>query len=369
MSLAELSAPISRTLPRYTRAAILTEQQRPLALDTIELPEELSFGQVLVEVRYSGICGSQLGEIDGVKGPDRYLPHLLGHEGAGHVLAVGPGVRQVRRGDAVVLHWMKGRGIEAEPPQYRWHQRPLNAGWVTTFNRHAVVSENRLTPVPESLPLDQAALLGCAVTTGLGVVQNNAQLRAGESLAVFGAGGVGLNVIQGAALASAWPIIAVDLYDEKLALARRCGATHTINARNEDVRAAIVAAAPAAGLDVVIDNTGQPALIELGYELARPEGRVVLVGVPRQGANISIHSLPLHFGKRLTGSHGGEAQPSDDIPRFVRLIEAGRLVLEPLLTDRFALDEINEAIDRMRQGRVSGRCLIDMALGHGSGED
>jgi S-(hydroxymethyl)glutathione dehydrogenase / alcohol dehydrogenase len=346
--------------PRVTRAAILVAQRQPLVVDEIELPEELGYGQVLVEVRHSGVCGSQLGEIDGVKGEDPFLPHLLGHEGAGQVIAIGPGVKTVHAGERVVLHWMKGRGIEAEPPTYRWQGRRLNAGWVTTFNGYAVVSENRVTAVPETTDLEVAALLGCAVTTGLGVVKNNARLTAGESIAIFGAGGVGLNVVQGAALASAWPIIAVDLFDAKLQLASRLGATHTINARIADVRAEIGKIVGTAGVDVAVDNTGDPRVIEMAYELTARQGRTVLVGVPKAGGHIAIHSLPLHFGKSLAGSHGGESQPSRDIPRYLRLIDAGKLALDHLVTDRYGLDDINEAIAAMREGRVAGRCMIEL---------
>lgn len=346
--------------PRTTRAAILVAQRQPLVIDEIELPEELGYGQVLVEVLYSGVCGSQLGEIDGVKGEDKYLPHLLGHEGAGQVIAIGPGVKTVRPGERVVLHWMKGFGIEAEPPTYRWQGRRLNAGWVTTFNRHAVVSENRVTAVPANTDLEIAALMGCAVTTGLGVVKNNARLTAGESIAIFGAGGVGLNVVQGAALASAWPIIAVDLFDTKLQLAARLGATHTINAKTADVRDEIRKIVGTAGVDAAVDNTGDPRVIEMAYELTARQGRTVLVGVPKTGSNIAIHSLPLHFGKSLSGSHGGESQPEADIPRYLRLVDAGKLVLDQLVTNRFGLDDINKAISAMREGRIAGRCMIEL---------
>lgn len=347
-------------LPRTTRAAILVQQHQPLEIAVIDLPPALDIGQVLVKVHTSGICGSQLGEIDGAKGEDRFLPHLLGHEGAGTVLAVGPGVRQVKAGDRVVMHWRKGLGIESAPPVYSMSGKRVNAGWVTTFNEHAVVSENRLTAIPADSDLDVAALFGCAVTTGFGVVVNNARLTVGESALVFGAGGIGLSIVQAAALVSADPIIAVDLNDAKLELARKLGATHTINASRDDARQAIAAALGSTPLDVFIDNTGNPDIIQLGYELTQPQGRVVLVGVPSKGRNISIHSLPLHFGKSITGSHGGEAMPHVDIPRYHRLYRAGRLPLRELITDRFPLDQVNEAIAAMRRGAVRGRCLLTM---------
>jgi len=352
-------------LPRTARAAILVEQHRPLAIAEIELPAKLEAGQVLVKVHCSGICGSQLGEIDGAKGEDRYLPHLLGHEGSGTVLAIGAGVKHAKPGDKVVLHWRKGPGIEAEPARYTWDGRRVNAGWVTTFNTHAIVSENRLTPIPADSDLEVAALFGCAVTTGFGVVLNNARLGIGESIVVFGAGGVGLSIVQAAALVSAFPIVAVDLHDNKLSLARQLGATHLVNAEREDAGRAIAGAVGASGLDVFIDNTGNPDVIALGYKLTKPQGRVVLVGVPRQGRDVTLHSLPLHFGKRLSGSHGGEAQPERDIPRYHQLYRAGRLPLASLITDRFALDQVNEAIAAMRAGHITGRCLLKMEGGPG----
>jgi len=346
--------------PTSTQAAILVAQQQPLVVDTIELPAELGVGQVLVQLQVSGICGSQLGEIDGVKGPDRYLPHLMGHEGFATVLAIGPGVKQVQPGNSVVLHWRPGAGIQADPPKYKWRGEPLNAGWVTTFNRHAVVSENRCTKVPADTDPDAAALFGCAITTGFGVVENNAGLRMGEAVVVFGAGGIGLNIIQAAALLSASVIIAVDLFDSRLELARQLGATHTINSSRDDAEAAIKKALADQPLDVFIDNTGMPAVIEQGYRLTHGQGRVILVGVPRQGNNVSLHTLPLHFGKLLTGSQGGESRPSQDIPRYLRLHQQGRLQLDRFVSARYPLEEINTAIAAMRDGATAGRVMIDL---------
>jgi S-(hydroxymethyl)glutathione dehydrogenase/alcohol dehydrogenase len=346
------------SFPKTMKAAILVKQRQPLIVAEIELPQVLEIGQVLVKVHYSGICGSQLGEIDGAKGEDRFLPHLLGHEGSGTVIATGPGVSQVKAGDKVVLHWRKGPGIEAAPPKYRWDGKTVNAGWVTTFNEYAIVAENRVTPIPADSDMEVAALFGCAVTTGFGVVVNNAKLKIGESVVVFGAGGVGLNIVQAAAMVSAYPVIAVDLHDNRLELAKQMGATHLINSRTTDARQAILEIIGTAGLDAFIDNTGQPAIIEMGYGLVKPRGRVTLVGVPRKGNNINIYSLPLHFGKGLSGSHGGEAVPEVDIPRYQSLYGAGRLRLKELITERLPLAEINPAIARMRDGSLAGRCLI-----------
>lgn len=346
------------SFPKTMKAAILVEQRQPLVVAEIEMPQALEIGQVLVKVQYSGICGSQLGEIDGAKGEDKFLPHLLGHEGSGTVVATGPGVRQVKAGDKVVLHWRKGPGIEAVPPKYRWNGKTVNAGWVTTFNEYAIVAENRVTPIPTDSDMEVAALFGCAVTTGFGVVVNNAKLKIGESVVVFGAGGVGLNIVQAAAMVSAYPVIAVDLHDNRLELAKQMGATHLINSKTTDARQAILDIVGAAGLDAFIDNTGQPAIIEMGYGLVKPQGRVTLVGVPRKGNNINVYSLPLHFGKALSGSHGGEAVPEVDIPRYQALYNKKRIRLRELITATHELARVNEAIQSMRDGTLAGRCLI-----------
>jgi len=348
-------------IPKRMKAAILEQLNKPLVIDEVELPEKLEMGQVLVKVFYSGICGSQIGEIEGRKGPDQYLPHLLGHEASGEVMATGPGVRIVQPGDKVVMHWRKGNGLEGLPPVYKWKGKKLNAGSVTTFNEYAVVSENRVTPIPDDFPMDIAPLFGCAVTTGLGVVNNNAKLKIGDSIVVFGAGGVGLNVVQGAAMVTAYPIIAVDIYDNRLKLAGTMGATHLINSAKEDVREAVLAITGKSGADVVVDNTGNTDVINLGYELTAANGKTILVGVPAKGDKISIYSLPLHFEKRITGSHGGETNPSIDIPKYIRLYQNGQLKLNDLVTDRFGLDDINTAMNGMRNGKIAGRCLIEMA--------
>ena len=344
-------------MPKKMLAAVLVELKKPLEIVELDMPSALEAGQVLVKVHYSGICGSQLGEIDGAKGEDKFLPHLLGHEGSGTVVAVGPGVRYVKPDDKVVLHWRKGLGIDSATPSFQWAGRKVNSGWVTTFNEYAIVSESRVTAIPADSNLEVAALFGCAVTTGFGVVTNNAKVKIGESVVVFGAGGVGLNIVQASALVSAYPVIAVDLHDGKLDLAKTMGATHLINAKSIDARQAIRAICPD-GLDVFIDNTGQPSIIEMGYDLVKHQGRVTLVGVPKKGNNISIYSLPLHFGRQISGSHGGEAIPQEDIPRYHGLYRAGRIRLEELLTNRYSLQQINEAISAMRSGAASGRCLI-----------
>ena len=182
---------------KTTTAAILVESGSPLIIDEITLPSELGAGQVLVEVITSGICGAQINEIDAVKGPDKFLPHLLGHEGFARVLEIGPGVTTVLPDDFVIMHWRPCSGIQAKPALYEWQGKRLNAGWVTTFNNHGVVSENRVTKIlPGAHKKNLLPLLGCALTTALGVLENDAKVNFRDSILVFGSGGVGLALIK-----------------------------------------------------------------------------------------------------------------------------------------------------------------------------
>ncbi|MGB7542996.1 MAG: zinc-binding dehydrogenase [Burkholderiales bacterium] len=342
------------------KAAVLTELKAPLEIAELDFPESLSFGQVLVKVHFSGICGAQINEIEGAKGPDKFLPHLLGHEGSATVVETGAGVKAVKKGDRVVMHWRQTNGIQCETPAYSWNGRKVNAGWVTTFNNYAIVSENRLTKIPPDFDLRVAPLFGCAVTTAMGVVNNNAHVKIGQSVVVFGVGGVGLNTVQAAAMVSAYPIVAVDIVDAKLEMAKRFGATHCFNsARTPNFREEILKIVGQAGADVIIETTGNGRVIEQAYELTHADGKTILVGVPTKGDNISIYSLPLHFKKILRGSHGGDAEPHLDIPRYVRLMQAGKLKLDGLVTHEFKLDQINEAIRLVRSGEA-GRVLVAM---------
>lgn len=342
------------------KAAILVKQNQPLVVADIDLPKQLSFGQVLVKVLYSGICGAQINEIQGTKGTDKFLPHLLGHEGSGIVINTGEGVKTVKKGDYVVMHWRPSNGLQSNTPTYLWNGKKVNAGWVTTFNESAVVSENRVTPIAGDFDMKLATLFGCAVTTAMGVINNDARVSIGQSVVVFGVGGVGLNIVQAAEMASAYPIIGVDINNDKVKMAKRFGATYCFNSKTTaDLAGEIRRIVGKDGADVVIDATGNARVIEQAYELTQPEGKTILVGVPRKGDNISIYSLPLHYNKVLKGSHGGDSRPHIDIPRYIRLYQAGKLKLDGLITHEFKLDQINQAIETMKSGRA-GRCLITM---------
>ena len=341
------------------KSAILVENNKPLTIADVDLPKKLEFGQVLVRVCYSGLCGAQLNEIEAVKGPDKFLPHLLGHEGSGIVQKTGPGVSTVQEGDHVVLHWRPSNGIQSPTPKYSWHGKMVNAGWVTTFNEQVIVSENRLTVIPNDFGMRIATLFGCAITTAFGVVNNDAQIKIGQSVVIFGIGGLGLNIAQAASMVSAYPILGVDLIEYKLEMGKKFGLTHEIVGGKEKGNDKILDIVGPQGADVVIETTGNSRVIEEAYDLTHPDGKTILVGVPKKGDNVSIYSLPLHFNKILTGSHGGDAIPDLEIPRYIRLIESGKMTLDGLITHEFCLEDINEALELLRTGEV-GRILISM---------
>ena len=339
------------------KSAILIESKKPLVITDIDMPSSLEFGQVLVKIFYSGICGAQINEIDAVKGPDKFLPHLLGHEGSGIVEKIGEGVTTVKTGDHVVLHWRKSSGIESVTPKYLWKEKKVNAGWVTTFNEKAIVSENRLTAIPPDFDMRIAPLFGCSVTSAFGVVNNDAKIKIGQSVLIFGVGGVGLNIVQATSMVSAYPIVGVDLHENKINMGKKFGLTHGLIADSNDLNNKIYNIIGSKGADISIETTGIPKVIEQAYELTASDGKTILVGVPND--KISIYSLPLHFEKILTGSHGGDAVPNIDIPRYIRLINQKKMTLENIITHEFNLKEINSAIDLLRSGKA-GRIIIKM---------
>ena len=192
------------------------------------------------------------------------------------------------------------------------------------------------------------------------MVENNAKIKIGESVVVFGSGGIGLNIIQAAAMVSAYPIIAVDIFEDRLELSKSLGATHVINSKTNDPESEIMKILGNQKLNVFIDNTGNTGIIELGYKLVHSDGRVILVGVPRIGSDVRLYTLPLHFGKTLIGSHGGESNPSNDIPRYLNLVSKGRLEFKNIISSRYKLKDINDAILAMKSGKTAGRVLIKL---------
>jgi S-(hydroxymethyl)glutathione dehydrogenase / alcohol dehydrogenase len=343
-----------------TTAALLVQTGAPLVLAEIDIPA-LKPGQVLVEIAYSGACGTQVMEWRGDKGEDKWVPHCLGHEGTGTVLETGSAVSKVKPGDKVVLSWIKGSGIEAGGAVYAWGEKKVNAGGVTTFQRHAVVSENRLTLLPAGLPIDVAVLLGCAAPTGMGAVYNVLKAQPGDSVAVFGTGGVGLHALMAAALIGAMPVIAIDPNPTRRALAPLYGATHVIDPTGVDVLAEIKKIVPQ-GVDIAVESSGVPAAMEQAVNATRQQGgRAVVIGNARHGATLSLNPSVFNQGKSLMGTWGGDSVPDRDYGRFARLLSAGRFPVRDLLSKPYALEQADQALQDLASGKI-GRPLIDMSL-------
>lgn len=333
------------------KAAILTSLNSPLEIWDIE-PCELEFGQVLVKIIVSGLCGAQLQEIAGHKGNAKFIPHLMGHEGAGIVEKIGPGVTKVKVGDMVVMHWRVGSGIESVNPKYTAKDKILTGGKITSLCQQAIVSENRLTPVPLNTDPKLCALLGCGITTALGTINNEAKVKFGESVLIVGAGGVGLSLALASKMCTAYPIVLVDNQSSKKDLAITMGATQFYTSLLELNQK----------FDVVIDTTGNEYVISKGFDSLAPGGRMILVAQPKPETPITFCNASRIFqgvGNQIIATQGGKTSPNEDIPRYVALHKAGLLNIDALITHNFKLSEINLALDTLRSGKA-GRILIWM---------
>ena len=333
------------------KAAVLEAINQPLVLRDVGTTA-LRVGQVLVKVLVSGICGSQLHEINGNKGNSKFLPHLMGHEGCGIVQEIGPGVSNVQPGDKVVMHWRPGQGIDSEFPKYSLNGNQFTSGKVNTLCELSIVSENRVTKIPKRTDPEFAALLGCSMSTSLAVMENESSLKFGESVLVTGCGGVGLNLISAARLRGAGEIIAIDRVEEKEVLALEHGATRFHSTFLQFLEK----------VDLIIDTTGSPDIIESAFGALSGTGRLILVGQPAPGQSLRLPNAIQLFngnGQAIRATQGGGMIPQNDIPRYVKLFELGQLTTRHLITHRFNLDDVNLAFDTLKTGQA-GRIIINI---------
>lgn len=336
---------------RYAQAAILEKLNEPLTIRSIEIPALLP-GQVLVKVFFSGVCRSQLMEVRGGRGADPWLPHLLGHEGCGEVIAVGEACTKVKPRDEVILGWLKGEGLDAPGARYSCEGRVINSGRVTTFCNYTIVSESRLVKKPEGLARDVAVLFGCALPTGAGMVLNEVQPQPGQSVAVVGLGGIGLSALMALSAMQCGSVIAIDVSDEKLELARAFGANFLINPGRTSVQEEVLRLVPG-GVDICIESAGSTASIEMGFSLIRKGGgRLLFASHPPEGEKICLSPHELISGKQISGSWGGASQPDRDVPHMNRLFADHDIPLQQLISKRYRLDQINEALADLEAGSV-----------------
>jgi S-(hydroxymethyl)glutathione dehydrogenase/alcohol dehydrogenase len=346
-----MSAMMAAGNPEFT-AAVLFDVNEELELVQLQAPP-LERGQVFVEIAFSGVCRSQLMEARGRRGVDAWLPHLLGHEATGHVRAIGEGVTKVVPGDPVVLTWIRTRGLDAKGPRYAGPRGVINAGPVTTFATHSIVAESRVVKLPDGVPLDVGVLFGCALPTGAGMVLNELQPEPKSSLAVFGLGGIGLSALMASQLFDCDPVIAVDVSEEKLEAARHFGAKHLINAAATNPVEAIRALTGGRGVDYCVEAGGTTESIEQAFASVRKSGgRCLFASHPASGQPIRLDPHDLISGKQIQGSWGGACDPERDLPRLAQLYRDGKLPLESLITRRYALTEVNQALRDLELGTV-----------------
>ncbi|MGW1886288.1 Zn-dependent alcohol dehydrogenase [Streptomyces sp. NPDC001970] len=355
------------------RAAVLPAVGSPLEITGIELPEP-GPGRVRVRLAAAGVCHSDLSLSNGTMRVP--VPAVLGHEGAGTVVSVGEGVTHVAPGDGVVLNWAPSCG--------QCHHCSIGEVWlcadaltgagsvyavtedgtelhpglnVAAFAEETVVAANCVLPVPDGVPLTDAALLGCAVLTGYGAVHHSARVREGESVVVLGVGGVGLATLQSARIAGAGPIVAVDVSPEKEDLARRAGATEYVVASATTAKE-IRKLTGGHGADVAVECAGRAETIRTAWDSTRRGGRTTVVGIGGKDQQITFNALELfHWGRTLSGCVYGNSDPARDLPVLAEHVRAGRLDLSALVTERIGLDGIPAAFDNMLAGR-GGRALV-----------
>ena len=347
---------------------------KPLAIEQVEL-DDPGYGEVLVRIAAAGLCHSDLSVIDGNR--PRPTPMVLGHEAAGVVEKLGPGVDDLIVGDHVVMVFVpscghclpcaEGRPALCEPGaaangagtllsgQRRLHRNGADVHHhlgVSAFGDHATVSRRSLVKVDKELPLEEAALFGCAVLTGVGAVINTAKVSAGTSVAVVGLGGVGLSSLLGAVAVGARRIVAVDLSDDKLGLARQLGATDTFNPGNAGAIDEIKSAT-SGGVEFAFEMAGSVRAMELAYKITRRGGTTVTAGLPPPDHTFALPQVNLVAEERtVKGSYIGTCVPSRDLPRYIELYRRGRLAVDRLMSGRLKLEEINLGFDRLREGQA-----------------
>ena len=347
-------------------AAVCNTFGNPLDIEDLVMdpPQQ---GEVKIRLAATAICHSDVHFIRG-----EWIgktPVVAGHEAAGYVEEIGPGVTGVKPGDPVITTLLRSCGgcffCATGSPNLCAFDFPLNTQsrlkkangdtvWhgvrTAAFAEYTIVDQTQVARIPDTLPMDQASLLACGVITGLGAVVNTASVKPGESVVVIGVGGVGLNSIQGAAISGANPIVAVDVVEDKLEAAKGFGATHTLNA-GEDVKEGVLSITSGQGADFVFVTVGSSEAVEQGFELLRRGGTEVIVGIPSEGTTMTIPLTPFAGSeRRIVGSFMGSTRLSVDIPRLVGLYERGELKLAELISGRYPLDRINEAIESMEGG-------------------
>ena len=335
------------------RAAILERNFEPLKIKDIFFLDELKKNQILIKIQYSGICGSQIGEINAVKGKDKFLPHLLGHEATGKVIKINRFNSKFKVNDNVVLHWQKSPGINSKLPQYfDANGVKINAGWITTFNNYAVISENRITKLPKNISSKTGILFGCGITTAYGALMNNVNTNNinSKKILLTGFGMIGQIMLSLMTALKVSDITVIENNNEKLKMLKK--KYKKINFfKDTDAR-------DKKEFDLAFETTGNKKLIEYSYNNIKNTGKLVLIGVPNYKQKVSINTLGINYGKKIIGSYGGDIKPNIDIPKIANFIKNKKINLDSFLCGPYKFQNINVVLDKMKLGKLIKKPII-----------
>ena len=340
------------------KAAILINQLKPLELVHLKFPSRLEKGQVLVKVKKASICGAQIGEIDGVKGKDKWLPHCLGHEGYAEVIDKNFEVKTVNIGDEVIMHWRKGDGIDSSAAKYESSIGLINAGFVTTFQEYAVVSENRITALDDITGIERIIpLLGCALPTAYGILTKESPLEKEDQILIIGAGGIGMNLGLISKILGSKKIFLIDKSNYKKKLIDEFG-LHFLKASTAKEMTNVLGGKR---FNKVIDTTGNNDLINKGFDFLSSNGDLIMVGQPRTGSTLKIYDPIRLFneGLRIIVCDGGDFNPAKDMQPLIDLVRNKKLEYSRLISHEISLDQINKGIEIIRSGNAV-RVLINI---------
>ena len=337
--------------PDYINAAVLFKKNTPLKILKLKIPK-LKTGQVLIKLIYSGICRSQLMEIGGLRGKDPYLPHLLGHEGFGEVIEIGPKVKKVKVGQKVILSWIKGKGINADGPIYYFNETRINAGPITTFSDFTIIAENRVSAAPKSINPIEGVLFGCAVPTGSGMVFNELKINSKNTIAIFGVGGIGIFSLIACKILKVKKIVAIDINEKKLHIAKKLGATDIVNPLKENLVKKINIITSGKMIDYAIDCAGKVNTIEDAFNIINNNGTCIFASHPEKNKKIKIDPFELIKGKKIIGTWGGSVNPDIDLRKFYFKMKNSKINFKLINSHIYKFKDINKALKDFSIGKV-----------------
>ena len=333
---------------------LVLEGKKKINVREIFFDGPLKENQVLVKLSYSGVCGKQVEEYNFKMGPDKFIPHLLGHEGSGIVIDTGNNVKHVKKNDHVVLHWMPNKyGKNAETARYRYKnkQRTINSGRVTTFSEFSVVSSNRVTSISKDKDLKIASLMGCCLTTGIGTVINQSKVKKNESVLIVGAGGVGLSILVGLKIVENKNITVADIKKSNLKKAKKFAKINILNPLNKKNKKN--------SFDHVFITTGEKKALQFAIDISNPPCNIYFVGVPAPKTSIKLSAIDIHRKKNFFGSTGGEIEPHRDIKKYLNYYKKNKNLFNKVVLSASKLQQVPKILDKMTKGRINhGRNLI-----------